>query len=492
VLRAWLEHDLRPKCSPVEARALAQQQAPQHYQLHLRSVQWYQQQGQTPTTTFLQSQSQFEESLYQQLLKTTDSAVAEKGVLAVAGACCGDAAVAPAQKYLKEWYGYRAAQCKALIAMLSTIDRPSAIQYLLSIANRFRTKGIREEAEKYVQVLAERKNWTLDELGDRTLATAGFDDDGQLVLDFGPRQFTVRVNADLEAVLYDDEKRPLKALPAPRKDDDEELVKAAKKAISSAKSELKQFASLQKTRLYEAMCTQRTWPAADWRRYLLGHSLLRFLCQRLVWAVCDGYRVTMTFRPLDDGSLTNVADEEVALSDMASIRIAHECHVPAEVAAAWNKHLADYDVTPLFTQFGRGVFALPEDRQAAVSLDDFQGHMVEAFKLRGLAAKFGYTRGAAEDGGWFYEYLKLFLGLGLDVHLGFSGNGLPEENRTVALTALTFRRARPREAGGSPPGSGSSIPLSEIPAVLVAECYNDLRTIAANGSGFDPEWEKKG
>jgi hypothetical protein len=375
--------------------------------------------------------------------------------------------------------------------MLSTIDRPPAIQYLLSIANKFRTKGIREEAEKYVKLLAERKNWTLDELGDRTLATAGFEDDGQLVLDFGPRQFTVRVNADLEAVIHDDEGKPLKALPAPRKDDSEELVKAAKKALSSAKSELKQFASQQKTRLYEAMCTQRTWPAADWRRYLLGHPLMRFLCQRLIWAVCEGDRVTMTFRPLDDGSLTDAADQEVTLSDTASVRIAHECQVSADVSAAWNKHLADYDVAPLFTQFGRGLYTLPEDRAAAVSLDDFQGHVVEAFKLRGLATKFGYSRGAAQDGGWFYEYQKPFPGLGLEVHLNFTGNRMPEENRTVALSAVTFCRPRAPEAHFAQLGEGGGLPLSEIPAVLIAECYNDLRAIAATGTGFDPDWEKK-
>jgi hypothetical protein len=491
VLRAWLERDLRPKHTPAEARALAKQQAAQLHQVYQQSLQWYQQQGQAPPQSYLQNLSQLEEYQYQILIKSADSAVAEKGLLAVAGACCGDAAVLPVQKYLKEWYGYRAAQCKALIAMLSTIDRPSAIQYLLSIANRFRTKGIREEAEKYVRLLAERKNWTLDELADRTMSTAGFDDEGQLVLDFGPRQFTARVNTELEAILYDGDGKPLKALPAPRKDDNEELAKAAKKAFSAAKAELKQFAGLQKTRLYEAMCTQRTWPAADWKQYLLEHPLLRFLCQRLVWAVCDGDRVTATFRPLDDGTLTDAADEEVAVRDADRLRIAHECQVPADVAAAWNKHLADYDVMPLFSQFGRGVYTLPEVRQSATALDDFQGHMVEAFKLRGLATKFGYTRGPAEDGGWFYEYQKLFPGLGLEVHLGFSGNGLPEENRTVALTSLTFRQPRSRDEQYSPLGDGGGLSLNEIPAVLVAECYNDLRAIAATGTGFDPEWEQK-
>jgi hypothetical protein len=29
-----------------------------------------------------------------------------------------------------------------------------------------------------------------------------------------------------------------------------------------------------------------------------------------------------------------------------------------------------------------------------------------------------------------------------------------------------------------------------VPAVLLSECYNDMRLIAAEGRGFDPQWER--
>ncbi|MGA2256444.1 MAG: DUF4132 domain-containing protein, partial [Thermoguttaceae bacterium] len=398
VLAGWLDQDLKRKYSDAECRAKAQQQAPARWWLVQQSLQWYQKQGQTPPASFPQTLQQVEESLFHSLQREVGSATAEKGVLAVAGACCNASAVGSVQKYLKEWYGYRAAQCKALIAMLSTIDHSSATQFLLSIANRFRTKGIREEAERYVNALAERKGWTLDELADRTLPTAGFDDDGSLELSFGPRQFQLRVTPNLEAVLTDPGGKTLKALPAPRKDDDEEQAKAAKKAFSAAKAELKKFASMQNTRLYEAMCMQRTWTVADWQTYLVGHPLMKFLCQRLVWAVCDGDRVQSTFRPLDDGTFTNYEDIEVQLPADAKIRIAHRCQIPAETASAWATHLADYSVTPLFTQFGRETYTLPEEKRKETAISEFCGHMVEAFKLRSLATKFGYTRGQAQDG----------------------------------------------------------------------------------------------
>lgn len=492
VLTAWLNQDLLRKYSDAEARKLAQQQAPQRQAAYQQSVQWFTKNNQPVPPQYQQTQQQVEAEIFRELQNHVGSAAAEKGILAVAGACCGDAAVGPVQSYLKEWFGYRAAQCKALIAMLSGVDRPLAIQYLLSISNRFRTKGIREEAEKYVNLLAERKGWTLDELADRTMPTCGLDDEGNLELSFGPRTFTARASAELEIVLYDAEGKALKKLPDPRKDDDAELAKAAKKTFSAVKADLKKFVQLTSTRLYEAMCTERTWPAADWKLYLHAHPLARFLVQRVIWAVLKDDKVVATFRPLDDGTLTDCQDDAVTVPDDAQIRLAHSCNVPAEVSQAWLTHLADYSIEPLFTQFGRPAYELPEEKRRESAVKDFQGHMLEAFKLRGLATKLGYTRGQAEDGGWFHEYLKPFPGLGLEVHLGFTGNGLPEENRTVALTALSFERKKAEEQQPTPMfGRTVSVPLKDIPPVLLTECVGDLRSIAAAGSGFDPEWEKK-
>jgi hypothetical protein len=33
--------------------------------------------------------------------------------------------------------------------------------------------------------------------------------------------------------------------------------------------------------------------------------------------------------------------------------------------------------------------------------------------------------------------------------------------------------------------------LEKVPAVLLSECYNDIRQIVQAGTGFDPDWEKK-
>jgi len=481
VLEAWLAEDVRPG-APDEALAKARHMA----QSQWNSVQSYPQYYQDSPWLKMSVDEMTAQMLPSYLREPAGSAIASKGLLAVAAACCAERAAPPVQRYLKEWYGTRAAQGKALIAMLAWIEHPSATQLMLSIGSRFRTKSFQEEATKQAEALAERKGWSLDELADRTIPSAGFDETGTLTLSYGPRSFTAKLLPDFKVELFNPEGKKITALPEPRQDDDEAQAKDAKKALSAAKKELKSIVDLQSDRLYEALCTARDWPAADWNDYLLQHPVLRHLVQRLVWlaALPDGS--TQAFRPLDDGSLTDVNDDPVELAADARVRLAHDSLLSTQQVGAWQQHLADYAVKPLFQQFGKGSYTLPADKADASQVLDFQGHLLEAFALRGRATKLGYTRGGTEDGGWFYTYEKRFATLGLVAVIEFSGNGLPEENRTVALHHLSFAAT-----GAADRWSRAAQPLSKVPKVLLSECYDDLRLIASEGSGFDPEWEKK-
>lgn len=415
------------------------------------------------------------------------SAIGSKGLLAIAAACAAERAAPPVARYLKEHYGTRAAQGKALIAMLAWIEHPSATQLMLSVGNRFRTKSFQEEATRQAEALAERKGWTLSELADRTMPTAGFDETGTLELCYGERVFTAKLLPELKVELYNPEGKKIASLPEPRQDDDAERAKDAKKTFSAAKKEIKSIVELQTGRLYEALCTERDWSFEDWEQYLNQHPVVRLLVQRLVWSVVQDGEVTATFRSLDDGTLTDNDDNSVSPAATTRVRIAHDSNLPAADVELWQQHLLDYEVTPLFQQFGKGTYTLPPEKKTATSVNEFEGHLIEAFALRGRALKLGYTRGAAEDGGWFMTYEKRFPTLGLLAIIEFTGNPLPEQNRTVALLKLSFVSTQNNDSRWNVTG----LPLSQVPGVLLSECYNDLRLIAKDGSGFDPQWQKK-
>ncbi len=462
LIRAWIAEDTRP-IDEAEARSRAVAAAPFH-------AQW--------TGSSL---AEAEEQLFRQHLETpAGSAIGTKGLLAVAAALSPPDAPELVQGYLKRWYGLRAAQCRALLQMLSWVDRPAAIQVVLATAARFRTAGIRAEAEACVNAIAERRGWTVDELADRTVPTAGFDDDGVLELDYGPRRFVARLGDDLGIRLETSDGRALAALPEPRADDDAERAGAAKKALAEAKKQLKVLTALQRDRLYEAMCTGRRWRGEDWRAYVLGHPVVGRLARGLVWRIEPAAGAVRLARPLGDGSLTDADDGGVEVHDGDTVSVAHALDLDADARATWVRHLAEYEVAPLFAQLTRGAHRLPDGEDVESEVVAFRGHLVEAFKLRGRATKLGYGRGPAEDGGWFHRYLKRFPTLGLSASIEFSGNALPEENRTVALTSFRFLDG----------DGGEARPLGQVPAVLLSEVWSDVAEIAAQGTGYDPEWER--
>ncbi|MDQ3625314.1 MAG: hypothetical protein M3463_23015, partial [Verrucomicrobiota bacterium] len=187
VLEAWIACDTAAISSDEAERA-----ARQHAQMMVNHMQWVAQHGQQhphgPAAAPVAARSleeYYAAALPGFLRQPKGSAIEAKGVLAVAAACAGASAAPVVQRYLNQWYGTRTAQCRALLQMLAWVDHPAATQVLLATGSRFRTKGIQDEANKQAQALAERKGWTLEELSDRTVPTAGLDENGVLELDFG-------------------------------------------------------------------------------------------------------------------------------------------------------------------------------------------------------------------------------------------------------------------------------------------------------------------
>ena len=478
VLEAWIAKDTKPKNTAEQAAALAQKEAQQYATYAKQNPKYY---------PDFDEQRLYQTLFNRYLVQPEGSQTGTKGILAVSGACCGGAAAPVVHRYIKQWYGYRPAQSKALLQVLAWVDHPSATQVVLSVANRFRTKGIQEEAMRQCQLLAERKGWTLDELADRTIPTVGLDEDGAMELDYGARKFTARLSEEMTLTLTNQAEKTIASLPEANQSDDADKVKQAKAMLSASRKELKSVLSMQKERLYEALCTQRFWRFEDWDTYLRKHPIVGRYCQRLVWVACEKNKVTGSFRPLADGTLTDHNDEEVTLDATATIRLAHNEILGAEDRNAWLGHFSDYKVEPLIQQFGKPAFALKEEDRETTEIKEFLGHIVKAFSLRNRLTRLGYTRGAAQDGGWFFDYHKNFPGLGIEAVIEFTGNRLPEENRTVALQRLYFSRKSVVGATSLP----EELSLAELPPVLLSECWNDMRMAAAEGSGYAADWQKQ-
>ena len=113
------------------------------------------------------------------------SAVKEKGLLALTVGMPGGDLAEAAQRYFKA-NKTRRSQAEALVrALAANGEHAAAVQLLLAVSRRFRMYTVQEVATALAKDLADRRGWDADQLADRTVQTAGFDDDGILRLDLG-------------------------------------------------------------------------------------------------------------------------------------------------------------------------------------------------------------------------------------------------------------------------------------------------------------------
>ena len=83
---------------------------------------------------------------------------------------------------------------------------------------------------------------------------------------------------------------------------------------------------------------------------------------------------------------------------------------------------------------------------------------------------------------------KPFDAGGLEAVIHFSGASLNDEDRLVALVGLSFSSLKPADEAGE--WYPTPVPLGEGPAVLLSECWNDARSAAVLGAGFEPAWKR--
>ena len=285
--------------------------------------------------------------------------------------------------------------------VLAQIGSDIALMQLNGIAKKVKFKGLRERAGEKIGQIAEQRNLTVDELDDRLAPDLGLDDNGSLLLDFGPRQFTVGFDEALKPFVRDAQGSRLKDLPRPNKSDDPELSAESVKRYKALKKDARTIASQQVQRLESAMCQQRRWTHEQFRQFLVEHPLIGHLTRRLVWATYDTeQRLTHCFRVAEDNSYSTADDDEFILPEgTAQIGIPHVLDIPEQDAVAFGQLFTDYELLPPFSQLDRPSYALTPAEQASIKLQRWDNRCCPSGRVAGLANK-GWLRGAPQDASW--------------------------------------------------------------------------------------------
>ncbi|MGV9805748.1 DUF4132 domain-containing protein [Micromonospora chersina] len=360
------------------------------------------------------------------------------------------------------------------LEVLAAIGTDVALMHLYGISQKVKFRGLRERAAQKVTEVAAGLGLDSEQLGDRLVPDLGLDADGSLVLDYGPRRFTVGFDEQLKPYVVDGAGARRKDLPKPGVRDDQALAPAAYQRFVGLKKDVRTLAADQIRRFEAAMVAGRRWPAADFRRYFLEHPLLWHVVRRLVWAAVDPSGAVVTaFRVAEDRTLADVDDETYALPDDAVVAIAHPLRLGAAVPA-WAELLADYEILQPFAQLGRDVHRLTEAERDERLLHRHMGVAVPAGRLLSLERR-GWRRGAPQDAGvqgWLERELPGGRAIVVDLDPGIAV-GVVDMFPDQELNAI-WVNDRPE---GDWYGRDGKVRFGDLDDVTVSEVLRDLAEV---------------
>ncbi|MFB8006904.1 DUF4132 domain-containing protein [Nocardia sp. NPDC056000] len=317
------------------------------------------------------------------------------------------------------------------VNVLRAIGTDTALAELDRISRRAKGPGLRSTAVECLTTAARERGLSAEEIADRLVPDLGLDANGTLVLDYGPRRFTVGFDEKLMPFVIDAAGKPRKALPKPAAADDSVLAPAAYQRFTELKKLARATAADQIRRLERAMTSGRDWSAADFERYLVSPPLLRHITRRLIWTTGD-----LAFRIAEDLTLADVDDATVTLPESARVRIAHPLDL-GDTVQDWGEVLADYEITQPFRQLGRAVYELTELERTSRGIDRITGVTVPVGAILGLLGK-GWERGYKHGGGIHFEVFrrideKQSLTIGLDPGIVAGGAMILAEQRITGI-----------------------------------------------------------
>ncbi len=373
---------------------------------------------------------------------------------------------------IKEWTeNSRGAIAAETVRVLAYLSDPAALMIIDRLSRTIKNRQVKTAATESLQLAAENMNLTPEQLADRLVTTLSLDENGEMQLNYGERMFTVKVGMDLQLRVTSHETgKVVKSLPAPNQKDDADLAKAAKTTFTQLKKDLKTMVTLQSQRLEESLSKRRLWSGAEWKALFVDNIIMRQFAISLVWGVYTNNQLTDTFRYMEDGTFNTVDEEEYEWTDKLTIGLVHPLELTAAQIAQWKDQLADYEVTQPFKQLDRPIYKLKEEE---MNQREWGAVPKEEYSPTGFPSaleRYGWYKGRAEDGGFYYELFKKYDGVLAE--LRFSGTSIAYygELDDITLESLTFIRLSAKGAAQSE----TEMMLKDVPARMFSETAYDI------------------
>ncbi|MFF2089432.1 DUF4132 domain-containing protein [Paenibacillus sp. NPDC058174] len=416
-----------------------------------------------------------------------------KWVMAFAAAFGDERVVLALQARILAWplESRSAIACEAVKSlMLSPLE--SALLFIDQISRKFKFNQVKQAAVAAFGQAARIAGISTEELADRVVPHLGFDANGCLTVDYGPRQFTLQLMLNHEIRITDRSGKIYKTLPAPAAADDVDLAAAALMEAKQLKKQLKSVVESVKIRLEQSFATRRRWTYVAWHKLFVDNPVMHVFASGLVWGVYRDEVLAATFRVAEDGSFSSEDEDKVVLSEGDFIALIHPLELEEGSRKRWIQQLADYEVTQPLLQLTRNTFTVLNEEENVLNIMRFAGVTINGLSLLGGLTKFGWSKGSILDGGSYIDFYKEHESMGIGVQLAISDLSVGMEDETVTVYEMDFYSAGKVTRGSyiySEIKDEDRILPMNVPKSLFSELLFEVDTVLAKRLGFNEDWQ---
>ncbi len=408
----------------------------------------------------------------------------EKWALLAVGHLGGDGCALQLTPLLRAWPGESQHQ-RAVTGLecLRSIGSDTALMQLNGIAQKLKFQGLKKKAQEFMEAIARDRGMNRAQLEDRIVPDLDLDERGTRVFDFGPRRFTIVLDADLKPLVREESSKLKSDLPKPGAKDETDKAHAALADWKILKKQLRDVLKVQAFRLEQAMVTGRRWNIQEFEQLLVRHPLMMNLVRRLVWGGYDRKGgLACTFRVTEEWEYADKEDRPCKRDGLTAVGIVHPLHLSEDDRSVWGQVLGDYEIIAPFPQLGRPVFALEREETKGSEIKRFDKVKIPAAALMGTMEKLGWTRGSADNHGVILEFSKPFPAADVTAILENADGvmlGMMNDSGDQKITRCFFLQGT--YTPESYPSHKNLLPLKEIDPLAVSEVLADLTALASKG-----------
>ncbi|ARU05069.1 hypothetical protein CCO03_10535 [Comamonas serinivorans] len=366
------------------------------------------------------------------------------------------------------------ARAGTALEILAEMGTDVALGEIAAIAERVKSRPLKLKAQEMMRKIGLMRGLSAQDLEDRLVPTLGLNTKGERVLDFGPRQFLLRLDEQLKPQLRAlEDGRPgarVAKLPAVGARDDAALASAATAAYKAVAKQTKAIGASHIKRLEKAMREQRRWTPDDFQVVYVQHPVLRQIAARVIWGLYapaqpgGPARPLAAFRVAADGELLQADEAPLVWPDVpVKVGVVHPLQLDAATLAAFGQVFVDYELLQPFEQLGRQVARDLTAEQAVAAVLAWDGKALEPLRVLGLDAR-GWDNW--RDSGFICSYQRSLPGqrqVTLDLEPGVALFS-PRDSGAQTLHLRLTQQGQPQD-------------WRELDPITLAELLRDLEHI---------------